>query len=392
MKRTRHQKGYLYKKGNLWLLRYYDYEVLPEGTIHQIQKAHKVVEAVGNYRTKKAARVLADEFLAPLNDGRATPQSTMTLTHFVENTYLPFIRTHKRISTFHGYRNMWKGYLRLCGDISLRDFTTAEGERILGSIANTNDLTSTTLCHVKAFLSGVFRHAKRLGVIRSENPMRDVLIPKTRSAGDTYAYLLEEIWQMLNILPEPAATIVAAAAFMGARKGELRGLLWEDYDSEQIRISQSYWRGHVQEPKTKKSMTPVPVIAQLSERLNLHRVLRGNPIRGLMFSSPEGKPLNLDALTADVIRPVLKGQGLQWHGWHAFRRGLATNLHRLGVPDEIIQRILRHSSVGVTQKCYIKTVDADVVAAMRSLENAPNMHLEEATCRTGYKTDSRPEQ
>ncbi len=73
--------------------------------------------------------------------------------------------------------------------------------------------------------------------------------------------------------------------------------------------------------------------------------------------------------------PALKGQGLQWHGWHAFRRGLATNLHRLGVPDEIIQRILRHSNVGVTQKCYIKTVDADVVAAMRSLENAPNMHL-----------------
>jgi integrase len=192
-------------------------------------------------------------------------------------------------------------------DISLRDFTTADGERILGLIAETNDLTSTTLCHVKALLSGVFRHAKRLGVIHSENPMRDVLIPKARSAGDTYAYLLEEIWRMLNILPEPAATIVAAAAFMGARKGELRGLLWEDYDGEQIRISQSYWRSHVQEPKTKKSKAPVPVIAQLSERLNLHRVLTGNPVRGLIFPSPEGKPLNLDALTADVIRPALEG-------------------------------------------------------------------------------------
>ncbi len=65
-----------------------------------------------------------------------------------------------------------------------------------------------------------------------------------------------------------------------------------------------------------------------------------------------------------------------WIGEQAFRRGLATNLHRLGVQDEIIQRILRHPNVGVTQKCYIKAVDADVVAAMRSLENAPNMHLE----------------
>ena len=28
---------------------------------------------------------------------------------------------------------------------------------------------------------------------------------------------------------------------------------------------------------------------------------------------------------------------VQRHGWHAFRRGLATNLHRLGVQDKIIQ-------------------------------------------------------
>jgi site-specific recombinase XerD len=38
-----------------------------------------------------------------------------------------------------------------------------------------------------------------------------------------------------------------------------------------------------------------------------------------------------------------------WHGWHAFRRNLAGNLYRLGVDDLVIQRILRHSNVAVTQ-------------------------------------------
>ena len=122
-------------------------------------------------------------------------------------------------------------------------------------------------------------------------------------------------------------------------------------------------------------MAPVPVIAQLAERLNLHRVLSGNPETGLMFPSPEGKPINLDALATDMIRPMLELHGLRWYGWHAFRRGLATNLHRLGVADDIIQRILRHSNAAVTQGCYIKTVDADMVAAMRWLENAPSMHF-----------------
>ena len=41
MKRTRHQHGYLYKKGNLWLLRYYDNRELPDGTIARVQKARQ---------------------------------------------------------------------------------------------------------------------------------------------------------------------------------------------------------------------------------------------------------------------------------------------------------------------------------------------------------------
>jgi len=274
---------------------------------------------------------------------------------------------------------MWRRYLKPRGEVMLRDFRTVDGERILESIAAEHKLTSTTLAHIKAFLSGIFRYAKRQGVINSENPMRDVVLPKGKPAGETYAYSLEEITQMLRVLPEPAATIVAVAAFTGVRKGELRGFLWENYDGEQVLISQSFWRGHVLEPKTRQSKAPVPVIAQLAQRLDWHRRVSGNPANGLMFPVPLGKPINLDALAADVIVPAVSKARIQWHGWHAFRRGLATNLHRLGVSDKTIQRILRHSNVAVTQGCYIKTADSEAAAAMRqferSLEYAPNMHL-----------------
>jgi hypothetical protein len=114
----------------------------------------------------------------------------------------------------------------------------------------------------------------------------------------------------------------------------LRGFRWEDYDGEQVRISQSYWRSHRQDPKTRKSRAPVPVIRQLAERLNLHREMLGNPECGLMFQSVTRKPLDLDALAVEVIRPAFEKHGLAWHGWHAYRRGLATNLHRLGVSDQ----------------------------------------------------------
>ena len=59
----------------------------------------------------------------------------------------------------------------------------------------------------------------------------------------------------------------------------------------------------------------------------------------------------------------------EWHGWHAARRGLGSNLYRLGVPDMVIQRILRHANVNTTATYYIKTAADDVRNAMSKLEN-----------------------
>jgi len=68
------------------------------------------------------------------------------------------------------------------------------------------------------------------------------------------------------------------------------------------------------------------------------------------------------------MRPTPRKVSLEWHGWHAFRRGLATNLHALGVSDIVIQAILRPSNVAVTRESYIKhaVMDERTVAAMKS--------------------------
>jgi hypothetical protein len=58
-----------------------------------------------------------------------------------------------------------------------------------------------------------------------------------------------------------------------------------------------------------------------------------------------------------------------WHGWHAARRGLGSNLYRLGVPDVVIQRILRNAKVSTTGTHHIKTAAEDVRNAMAMLEN-----------------------
>ena len=77
---------------------------------------------------------------------------------------------------------------------------------------------------------------------------------------------------------------------------------------------------------------------------------------------------DLDNLADRVIKPRFKANGLKWKGWYAYRRGLATNLHELGVPDIVIQATLRHADIRTTQPSYIKTVPQVVTAAMKRLE------------------------
>jgi hypothetical protein len=88
------------------------------------------------------------------------------------------------------------------------------------------------------------------------------------------------------------------------------------------------------------------------------------------FANSVGHPLDLNACYQKEMKDVLKRAGISWHGWHGFRRGLASNLNRLGVDDSVIQRILRHSTVATTQNHYIKTASPDAIAAMKQFSEA----------------------
>ncbi len=70
-------------------------------------------------------------------------------------------------------------------------------------------------------------------------------------------------------------------------------------------------------------------------------------------------------LVAEVIQPALEAQNILWYGWHAFRHGLATNLHRLRISDKVIQQILRHANVTTTINIYVKMVSEDAEEASK---------------------------
>ena len=236
-------------------------------------------------------------------------------------------------------------------------------------------------------------------------PCRMSVFPHAPEPEDTYAYSLSEIKAMLGVLKEPAWTVVLCAALTGLRKGEIRGLAWDAFDGAELSVRQSVWNSVVDGPKTKRSRAPIPVVKQLADALEAHRLRIGKLAVGPIFQAGNGKSLNLDNLVRRVIVPALsrcavcrkleskhKPEGHvfqrdkalpQWHGWHAFRRGLATNLQALGVADKEIQAMLRHSNVGLTMNVYVKTVSESQVSAMDALSEKLGICNDHATAADG---------
>jgi integrase len=403
----REQKGYVFHKGTSWFVRYWD----TDHTGKRVQKCEKLkADYGGEYRTRRSVQPFIDEILAPLNSGLLNPQSTMLVTEFVEKVYLPeYVEKNLRAATKKQYKDVWNNHLKgRMGKLTLRGFRTVHGEQMLSQIAAQAQLGRSSLRHCKAFLSGAFKQAKRLGVLDGLNPIMDVSIPRAPEAEeDTYAYSLAEIKATLAVLREPAWTVVLCAALSGLRKSELRGLTWENFDGKELSVTRSVWNSTVSEPKTRRSRSPIPVVKQLADALNAHKLRAGILAQpGLpIFQAGNGQPLNLDNLARRVIVPALspcvvckkqedehKPEGHnfqhdkslpQWHGWHAFRRGLATNLHTLGVDDKTVQAILRHSNIGITQNIYIKSVNELQVSAMDSLSEKLGICNDRATKPTG---------
>jgi len=377
---NRHQSGYVFRKGASWYVRFYDNIAEPDGRIIRRQVCRQIAPYCDRFRCKSDVMPLVEEMLKPVNSGGCLPESVLSVSQFIEDHYLPYVDRDKRPSTSKGYGDIWRFHVKArLGATRLRDFRPVDGERLIHDIARQSEyrLSRTTLKHIKSFRSGVFTYARRQGVLGNANPMQGVSIPRGTEPQETHAYSLEAITAMLAVLTGTARVLVATAGFTGLRRSEIRGLSWQDYEPAsngrfgEIRVERSVWGTRVQPTKTRRSRAAVPVIPALEKILADFRKERGNPQAGFIFEGVRNrKPLDLDTFAKCYIEPVLSANGQQWRWWHPFRRGLATNLHRLGVDDKTIQTILRHSSVQTTREIYIKGVDGDSIAAMKRLEAA----------------------
>lgn len=385
--RRSNQDGSLYESHGAWYVRYRE-----NGKTNPL--AHRLASKE-EYPKKSEVIPLKKKFMDRVNRTAHLADAGIAILDFFEEVYLPAITSRLKPSTVKGYKDSWRCHIKPRIRGRVRDFTTVDGENLMSEIerankTETDDLAHGTYKHIKVTLSGVFTFAKRKGIYDGANPMTGVSIPKGKKHGRKRpAYTLEEVEKHIELFsghapivvstddgsytPEVSQGVVRAvigvAAFAGLREGEIRGQWWEDDEGDVVNIRRSVWRTHLNyETKTHEDEDDPGVVPIIEPLRGILDVIKPEIASGWMFPNTIGGALDLDNLADRVIKPVLKANGLKWKGWHAYRRGLATNLHELGVPDKVIQAILRHEDVKTTQRSYIKTVPRVVTEAMKRLE------------------------
>jgi integrase len=388
------QRGSIFESHGSWYVRWWEKVQQEDGSFKWKNPSHRLASK-RDFPKKSEVMPLFNEFMDRVNRTAKSPNAGITVVDFFENVYIPAITGRLEASTVKGYRDSWRCHLRERVKGRVRDFRTVDGENVMTEIeadnkTETDDLAHDTYKHIKVTLSAMFTFAKRKGIYEGVNPMTGVTIPKGKKHGrKRLAYTLEEVGKHIELFsgtkaivistkdgpytPDISQAVVRAvigvAAFAGLREGEIRGQWWEDDEGDILNIRRSVWRTHIKdETKTHEDEEDpgvVPIIEPLRIILD---AIKPEIASSWMFPNTIGGALDLDNLADRVIKPILKANGLKWKGWQAYRRGLATNLKRLGVPDTVIQAILRHEDVSTTQRFYIKTVREDVTTAMKQLE------------------------
>jgi integrase len=388
------QNGELKKVGQSWFVRYY---------LDGKRKMTKLAN-VSDYPTDKAVYSKFQGFMSNVNkpvDERPVAfrvSARMTVSSFVTE----FLKHHAdsvRPNTLRGYHTVWGHINPRIGSKKLSTVRTGDVDQLLRSIAQANpEMRQATLTRIKSFVHLIFEEAIRKEIIDGRNPAASAkVVAKNKTVKETGWYSDAEAQAVIAVVPEPYATIFAVCHYTGLRRSEVLALKWADYSDVvtggQINITRSLGFGLKGEmvlssPKTKKSQAPVHVVTALRVVLNkwkLHQKLDANIAEDCwLFPASEsrvrrdgkdhgalldasGMPPTQPSNILRVVLPLLKKANIDWKGWHAFRRGVATELHRSGVQDIVIQRALRHSHVSITQESYIKDVPEVVSDALDNL-------------------------
>lgn len=192
----------------------------------------------------------------------------------------------------------------------------------------------------------------------------------TERTLDQSGYLTKQQFDsLIQIVPEPYATMIFVAVWTGLRVSELIGLRWKNVHADAITVEERCCRGDWGAPKSEASNATIAVNQSVIARIHALKdvsvqVRAGNATRtyravkssgpdDLVFQSVRtGGAMRDNNILARFIKPAGRQIGISWINWRVMRTSHATWLKMAGADVKDAQAQMRHSRASTTLDIY----------------------------------------
>jgi len=370
-RKRRFQYGSLFQRGRrnkVWVARWWEDTVDPEGKESRVRRSETIGSVAELPSRRQAERVMARR-MQRVNSALCSSRPVRRFADFVRDDWEPVMLPTMKYATQKSYRYFVRAHLiPALGDLALPEISRQQIQAMLNAKL-ADGLAWETVHHVQCGLSRILGTAVEWGYIEA-NPVRMTRLPRRSRTQHKAVLTPEQLRLLLAQLPEPARSLVLLLVLSGLRIGELLALRWRNVDlgAALLRVEETVYEGHFDEPKSKHSTRLVP-LAPLARAVLAARFQKvsGDP-EALVFPSRKGTVLDRRTLLSRQLKPAAKDTGLGNVSWHLLRHSNATLHDSIGTPLGTVQALLGHSSSDITRLVYLHSLAEDKRMAVEKLE------------------------
>lgn len=301
--------------------------------------------------TKKDAQRILNEKLPEIESGTYRELTKARFNEFSEIWLKSYVEPSVKPSTLAGYQDIIRRLLTPAFEnYYLTDILTGHLQAYVADRIKT--VSPKTVCNEIVVIKEMFKHALRWGYVKT-NPAEYVERP--RLTKPEIEILSPDETDNLILNSHSHYRIAFLTDFLtGMRAGELWGLQWPDIDwnSKQIYVRRSLWKGQFQTPKSKCSIRKIDITDTLIHELKKWKLACPINEHDLVFPSPEGKLSQHDNVVKRYFNQALRLAGLRKVSFHSLRHSNASMRIQAGQNIKYIQSQMGHASINITLDIY----------------------------------------
>lgn len=331
--------------------------------------------------------------LREMQGSKTVKSKPYTLESWIKEFMENYKRNDLKVTTYSSYMQICRRHIfgSKIGKKKLEDVKTADLQQFYNAKIE-EGYTSKYVRSIEVIINGAFEKAMNVKII-SENPNVYTVIPK-KERYEGKMLRKEEVEKIVkDAKDEELYPIIVTTVYTGLRKGEVMALKWKDVDVEnrQIHVNGSLCRVvdeipdengvrhttyQILEPKTKKSIRPIPMLEVVYEALMLQKKRQDAEKvnnkwvyddQDLVFANPQGGYI-AQRKFMNRYHDFLKRYGITDIRFHDLRHTFASLLIEADVSMKVIQELLGHSTITTSMDIYAHVSDRKKEEAMEQLQ------------------------